>query len=95
MTTGATNQRTQVDFFDCTGKPDGNYVHPHDCTMFMSCVAGQYAYERMSADCHVDPDNCPTGRLHYDHAQNACLWSYEAGCVTDPAGAMGVAPNYI
>lgn len=27
-----------VDFYDCTGKPDGNYVHPFDCTKFISCA---------------------------------------------------------
>ncbi|MDX3538482.1 hypothetical protein PV721_29880 [Streptomyces sp. MB09-01] len=42
-----------VDFYDCRGKPDGNYIHPYDCTKFMSCVAGQYAYERNCADCRA------------------------------------------
>ncbi|MFD3532618.1 chitin binding peritrophin-A domain-containing protein [Streptomyces sp. NPDC058664] len=74
-----------VEDYDCTGKPDGNYIHPYDCTKFMGCVAGQYAYERNCADFHPNPDNCPTGRLHYDAASDACLWSYEAGCVTEQA----------
>ncbi|MFD3720088.1 chitin binding peritrophin-A domain-containing protein [Streptomyces sp. NPDC058674] len=72
-----------VDFYSCAGKPDGNYIHPSDCTKFMSCVAQEYAYERSCADCHPNPDNCPNGRLHYDAASDACLWSYEAGCVTE------------
>jgi len=75
--------KSLVDFYSCAGKADGNYVHPFDCTKFMSCVAQQYAYERLCADCHVNPDNCPTGRLHYHHPDDACLWSYEAGCVVD------------
>ncbi|MFJ3818129.1 chitin binding peritrophin-A domain-containing protein [Streptomyces sp. NPDC090056] len=73
----------QVDFYSCAGKPDGNYIHPTDCTKFISCVAQQYAYERDCAACHPNPDNCPNGKLHYDAASDACLWSYEAGCVTE------------
>lgn len=72
-----------VDFYSCAGKPDGNYIHPTDCTKFMSCVAQEYAYERDCAPCHPNPDNCPNGKLHYDAASDACLWSYEAGCVTE------------
>lgn len=75
--------RTLVTWYDCSGKADGNYIHPNDCTKFMSCVAESYAYERECAGCHVNEHECPTGRLHYDHPQDSCLWAYEAGCVTD------------
>lgn len=70
-----------VPWYSCAGKLDGNYIHPWDCTKFMSCVAEINAYERNCAACHVNPDNCPTGRLHYHHPDDACLWSHEAGCV--------------
>lgn len=60
-------------------------MHPTDCTKFMSCVAGRYAYERNCAACDPDPADCPTGRLHYDLNSDACLWSYEASCVTEQA----------
>jgi len=82
QTSGLTPQGL-VDWYSCAGKPDGNYIHPTDCTKFMSCVAQEYAYERACPACDVNPDNCPTGRLHYDHGEDACLWSYEAGCVTE------------
>jgi len=75
--------RSLVTWYDCSGKVDGNYIHPNDCTKFMSCVAQAYAYERNCADCHVDERECPTGRLHYDLPRDSCLWAYEAGCVTD------------
>lgn len=80
-TTGLAPQG-QVNFYDCTGKPDGNYIHPTDCTKFISCVAGKYAYERDCPTCHVNPRDCPTGRTHYHAPEDACLWAWEAGCVT-------------
>lgn len=58
-------------------------IHPTYCTKFMSCVAQEYAYERDCAACQPNPDNCLNGKLHYDAATDACLWSYEAGCVTE------------
>jgi len=83
---------SKVDWYDCSGKADGNYIHPTDCTKFMSCVAQTHAYERNCAECHVHPDTCPTGRTHYDHPADACLWANEAGCVTDP-GDSGEIPD--
>jgi len=73
-----------VENYSCAGKADGNYIHPSDCTKFMSCVAQTYAYERDCASCHVNPTDCPNGKTHYDHPSDACLWAWEAGCVTDP-----------
>jgi len=74
----------EVDWYNCAGKSDGNYIHPFDCTKFMSCVAQKHAYERNCAACHTHPDNCPTGKLHYHHPGDACEWAHIAGCVTDP-----------
>ncbi|ODM87246.1 putative chitinase 3, partial [Orchesella cincta] len=65
--------RGPVDWYDCKGKPDANYVHPYDCTKFMTCVAQFYAYER---DCVVG--------LHYDPANDRCEWPEIVGCITDP-----------
>jgi hypothetical protein len=80
-TTGLTPQNA-ADYYDCTGKPDGNYIHPTDCTKFMSCVAQTHAYERDCATCHYHPIDCPTGKTHYHEPSDACLWASEAGCVT-------------
>ncbi|WP_392900902.1 chitin binding peritrophin-A domain-containing protein [Streptomyces sp. LN699] len=30
-----------ADFYSCADKADGNYIHPTDCTKFISCVAQQ------------------------------------------------------
>jgi hypothetical protein len=73
-----------VDFYDCTGKEDGNYIHPTDCTKFISCVDQTHAYERQCPECDPNPHECPNGYLHYDHPSDSCLYAYEAGCVTDP-----------
>jgi hypothetical protein len=69
-----------VDWYDCSGKADGNYPHPTHCTRFMSCVAQTHAYERQCATCHVHPTNCPEGQTHYDHPADACLWADETDC---------------
>jgi len=79
--------------YDCSGREDGNYIHPSDCTKFMSCVAQQHAYERDCAACHVDENECPTGRLHYHHPADACLWFSEAGCVIDPQDPVPCNPD--
>jgi len=68
--------------YDCSNKDDGNYIHPNDCTKFMSCVGHQIAYEMDCAICHTDPNTCPTGRLHYHHPSNKCEFANIAGCVT-------------
>ena len=69
-TTGLTPQDAHVDWYDCSGKADGNYPHPYECTKFMSCVAQEYAYERNCAVCAYDPVRCPNGRTHYDPASD-------------------------
>ncbi|MHC5676346.1 carbohydrate-binding module family 14 protein [Nostoc sp.] len=74
----------KVHFYDCTGKKDGNYTHPFDCTRFISCIAGAYAYERDCPVCPSDPTNCPKGRLHYQASTDSCELDSVAGCVTDP-----------
>lgn len=73
---------TSAEWYDCSGKADGNYTHPDDCTKFMSCVAQTHAYERNCGACPVDPVSCPTGRLHYDESADACFSADKAGCVT-------------
>jgi hypothetical protein len=34
---------SNVDYFDCTGKADGTYVHPTDCTRYITCTKGTAA----------------------------------------------------
>jgi hypothetical protein len=71
--------------YDCAGKdPNTKYIHPSDCTKYVQCFPSypNNGYEQDCADCQVNPDNCPTGRTHFDFPTQACLWSYEAGCVS-------------
>ncbi len=74
----------KIHFYDCTGKQDGNYTHPFDCTRFISCVGGADAYERDCPICLIDSTNCPKGRLHYQASTDSCQLDSVAGCVTDP-----------
>ncbi|MFG1795761.1 chitin binding peritrophin-A domain-containing protein [Nocardia sp. NPDC049149] len=75
-----------VDFYSCEGKADGGHVHPTDCHKWIICVDGMYAYENECPDCHIDPNNCPDGKLYYDHGTDHCLFLSEAGCVTESSG---------
>ncbi|ODM90512.1 hypothetical protein Ocin01_16168 [Orchesella cincta] len=51
-----------INWYDCSGEADGNYVHPYDCTRFISCSGG-IASQRDCANCDIDPVRCPDGRL--------------------------------
>ncbi|CAL8091063.1 unnamed protein product [Orchesella dallaii] len=68
-----------IDWYDCTGKADGNYVHPTDCTRFISC-SGNIASQRDCANCNVDPVRCPEGRTVYNATVDQCLWADETTC---------------
>lgn len=60
---------SQPPVYNCSGLPDGNYQHPTNCSKFISCVAGEYAYEM----------DCPAG-LHYDPSTDQCDYPEVAGC---------------
>ncbi|KAF1967483.1 hypothetical protein BU23DRAFT_659097 [Bimuria novae-zelandiae CBS 107.79] len=60
--------------YNCTGKPDGNYLDAKRCTYFVSCVGGQYAYERPC------PFSTNGMRLHYDPDNDSCDYPGRAGC---------------
>lgn len=53
---------TAADYYDCSGKPDGDYAHPTDPTKFISCVAQTHAYER----------SCPPGMV-FDEKLDVCV----------------------
>ena len=70
----------KIDWLDCSGKPNGNYQHPHDCTRFITCVDG-IAWEHDCGSCENRPDNCtPEGRLVYSLEHDACMWPDEVEC---------------
>lgn len=74
--------------FDCTGKVDGFYPHPFDCTRFVGCVAGIEAWEM---PCALMNDNGDS--LHYvadsgpDPKTAYCDYPEKAGCHCACSGA--------
>ncbi|KFZ19979.1 hypothetical protein V501_00371 [Pseudogymnoascus sp. VKM F-4519 (FW-2642)] len=74
-----------IDYYDCTGRSDGNYIHPFDCHQFIKCHSGR-AGQRDCEKCHEDPLTCPDGRLSYHAPSDRCEYYDIAGCVTDPTG---------
>lgn len=68
-----------IDWYDCSQQKDGNYVHPSDCTRFISCSGG-VASQRDCANCHVDPVHCPEGRLVYNSTVDRCLSADQTRC---------------
>ncbi|MFI6167730.1 carbohydrate-binding module family 14 protein [Nocardia sp. NPDC051052] len=51
-----------IDWFDCSGKEDGDYPHPSNPTKYISCVAHEYAYE----------NDCPPG-MQFDPGSGTCV----------------------
>ncbi len=40
-----------INYYDCTGRNDGNYIHPFDCTKFITChKACHYIYRDIQQD---------------------------------------------
>jgi len=72
-----------IPWYNCAGKPDGNYEHPSDCTRFISCSGG-IASQRDCANCNIDPVRCPAGRTVYNVSVDACLWADETTCGGTP-----------
>jgi len=71
-----------IDWYDCKGQRDGNYLHPTDCTRFISCSGG-IASQRDCGPCNI-PSRCRDGRLVYNVTVDQCLWTDETECVVDP-----------
>lgn len=70
-TTTTTTQPPTTDSLNvfCDNKIDGNYVHPHRCDQFISCVAQRIVYVR----------NCPAG-LYYNNKLDQCDWPTNVNC---------------
>ncbi|CAL8091916.1 unnamed protein product [Orchesella dallaii] len=83
-----------IGWYNCAGKPDGNYEHPSDCTRFISCSGG-IASQRDCADCHIDAVRCPEGRTVYNASVDACLWADETTCQvsSQPSTTVGPLPT--
>jgi hypothetical protein len=72
-----------VDYYDCTEKPDGNYIHPTDCSRYITCSSG-HAADKACPDC--DPANVAgcqdSPYMFYDGATDRCVWPSDTACIT-------------
>eukprot|EP01121_Diplochlamys_sp_Union-15-3_P018825 TRINITY_DN693_c0_g1_i1.p1 TRINITY_DN693_c0_g1~~TRINITY_DN693_c0_g1_i1.p1 ORF type:complete len:100 (+),score=13.13 TRINITY_DN693_c0_g1_i1:39-338(+) len=65
--------------FDCSGKADGNYNHPTDCTRFITCSNGR-ASDFACPDCGTSPKCHGRPYLKYSSPLNYCDWPEDAAC---------------
>lgn len=75
-----------VTYYDCTGKPNGNYLHPSDCTRYITCHNGRAA-DMACPDCGLanNPYQCAGSEfLFYKAATDRCDWPRDTECQTDP-----------
>jgi len=70
-----------VRYFSCTGKPDGNYLHPFDCTRFITCHNGRSA-DMACGDCDLNNVNGCQGNpyLVYKLEKDWCDWPAITDC---------------
>jgi len=77
-----------IDYYDCSGKDNGNYIHPTDCTRFIKCSNG-HASDMACADCDLPSSQC-LGQpyLVWDAGKDYCEWPALTECVTDPGSEI-------
>ena len=70
-----------IDYYDCSAKPDGNYIHPTDCTRFITCIDGK-AHDFPCPDCGRDNHPQCNGDefLVYNADHDWCDWPGETPC---------------
>ncbi|ODM88173.1 hypothetical protein Ocin01_18509 [Orchesella cincta] len=71
-----------IDWYDCSGEADGNYVHPMIVPGLS--VVQENASQRDCANCDIDPVRCPDGRLVYDPSVDRCEWADTTTCSASP-----------
>ena len=74
-----------IDYYDCSAKPNGNYIHPTDCTRFITCANGRAA-DMACPDCNAHDEKCAGERyLVWDDAEDVkrCEWPQFTPCVTE------------
>lgn len=77
-----------VDYFDCSDKPDGTHIHPTDCTRYIQCGNGR-AFDMACPDCDSNNPACAgQAYLYYDAEVQRCELPSETRCITEakPAG---------
>ncbi|OXA64280.1 uncharacterized protein LOC110841593 [Folsomia candida] len=73
-----------IDYYDCSGKPNGQYIHPSDCTRFIICSNG-YASDMACPNCDLANTLCfGIPFLRYDAFKERCEWPKITECIVDP-----------
>jgi len=70
-----------IDYYDCSGKADGNYVHPTDCTRFIMCSNGRAA-DMACPDCDMNNVSGCAGSPYqfWDQDKDRCEWPRDTHC---------------
>ncbi|CAL8128233.1 unnamed protein product [Orchesella dallaii] len=68
-----------IDWYDCSSKPDGNYLNPYNCHGLIHCSTG-YAFSEVCPPCIQHPTTCPEGTLRFNEQTGQCGWANEAPC---------------
>ena len=70
-----------IDYYDCSGKTDGNYMHPTDCTRYIVCANGR-ASDMACPDCDPKaPESAGREYLYFNVITDACDWPlYTEAC---------------
>lgn len=70
-----------VKYYDCSAKENGNYLHPNDCTRFITCSNGR-ASDMACPDCDVNNIKGCQGNpyLVYDVKNDTCDWPNVTPC---------------
>ena len=82
--TSARDDYDDVGYGGCAGKPDGNYLHPTDCTRFITCHNGRAA-DMACPDCGLgnNPYQCAGQEyMYYNPKMDMCAWPSTTPCIT-------------
>ncbi|WP_196515535.1 carbohydrate-binding module family 14 protein [Nostoc sp. WHI] len=61
-----------INYYDCSNKPDGNYKNPNDVTRFIMCNDGRAA-DVPCANCTQDDSRCSGSEyLYWDDSKKVC-----------------------
>lgn len=70
-----------IDYYDCSGKANGSYVHPSDCTRFIMCSNGNAA-DMACPDCNGHDPQCDgEAYLRWSETTGNCEWPADTECV--------------
>ncbi|XP_035701863.1 uncharacterized protein LOC118433737 [Folsomia candida] len=82
----------KVDYYDCSGKENGLYLHPNDCTRFITCIDSRAADFSCPPCDLTNSSGCRGSQyLVYDVDKHTCNWPNQTKCHT--SGPKFLIPN--